>query len=81
VGGLVGGLLLNTVIPLVGALIGAASGAVLGVIAVERGLNRREWPEAWRISRTYLAGCLVGRVVEMSLCIVMIAIFAFQAFA
>jgi uncharacterized protein len=81
VGGLLGGLLLNGLIPLIGALFGAAIGAVLGVIGVERGLNRREWPEALRISRTYLTGCLVGRVVELSLCVVMIAVFAIQTVA
>jgi uncharacterized protein len=81
VGGLVGGLLLNTLMPLIGALLGAAIGAVLGVIGVERGLNRREWPEALRISRTYLTGCLVGRIVELTLCVVMIAVFAIQAVA
>lgn len=79
VGGLVGGVLGNAPVPILGALFGAALGAVIGVLVVERGLNRREWPEALRVSRNYLAGCLVGRLVELTLCIIMITIVAVQA--
>ncbi len=75
VGGLVGGALLNAPLPLLGALLGAALGAVVGVIVVERLVQKREWHDALRVSRNYLAGCLVGRVIELSLCIIMIAIF------
>ncbi len=78
VGGLVGGVMINAVLPLIGALFGAALGAATGVIAVERLVNQREWPQALRVSRNYLAGCLVGRVVELSLCIAMILIFSSQ---
>ncbi len=78
VGGLLGGIVINAVLPLIGALFGAALGAAIGVIVVERLINRREWPQALRVSRNYLAGCLVGRVVEISLCIVMIVIFLAQ---
>lgn len=79
VGGILGGLVFNGILPLIGALLGAAIGAVTGVIVVERGINQREWPEAMRVSRNYLAGCLLGRVAEVSLCLLMVLIFALQA--
>ena len=78
-GGILGGLVLNSLLPLIGALFGAAIGAVIGVLVVERGINSRPWPEAMRVSRNYLAGCLVGRVAEVSLCLLMVLIFAVQA--
>ncbi len=78
-GGLIGAGLINAALPLVGALFGAAIGAVVGVVAVERLINKRDWPEARRVSTQYLAGCLVGRVVEFSLCVLMAVIFASQA--
>jgi uncharacterized protein len=81
IGGLVGGLLLTPLLPLIGTLFGAATGAVLGVLFVELKLNNRDRETALRISRNYLTGCLLGRVVELTLCVLMIGIFAFQALA
>ena len=78
VGGILGGALINAVVPLLGALFGAALGAASGVVLTERLINKREWPLALKVSRNYLAGCLVGRVVELSICIVMVVIFATQ---
>ncbi len=74
VGGLAGGVVLSAIFSVFGALFGAAIGAVSGVLFVERGLNRRKWPDAWRVSRSYLAGCLLGRVAELSLSGLMVAI-------
>jgi hypothetical protein len=80
-GGLIGAGLINAVLPLIGALFGAAVGAAAGVVLVERLVNKRNWPEARRVSTHYLAGCLVGRIVEFSLCALMAAIFAVQTLA
>jgi uncharacterized protein len=79
IGGLSGAALINAVLPIIGALFGAAIGAATGVVTVERLINKRDWPEARRVSTHYLAGCLVGRVVEFSLCMLMALIFASQA--
>jgi uncharacterized protein YqgC (DUF456 family) len=77
-GGLLGGLLLGAAFTIVGVLFGAAIGAVVGVLFVERVWNRRAWPDAWRVSRSYLAGCMLGRVVEFSLSALMILIVVLQ---
>ena len=74
-GGLVGGIVLTPALPVIGTLFGAAAGAALGVVFVERVLNARPWDAAWRVSRNYLAGCLVARVVELGLCLGMITVF------
>jgi uncharacterized protein YqgC (DUF456 family) len=76
VGGIVGGASFSALFTIVGGLFGAALGAALGVVFVERVLNKRQWPDAWRVSRSYLAGCLLGRVAELSLSLMMIAIVA-----
>jgi uncharacterized protein YqgC (DUF456 family) len=78
VGGLIGGAILSVPIPIIGTIIGAVLGAVFGVIFVESQIQHREWKVALRVSRNYLAGCLVGRVIELSLCITMIVIFVMQ---
>jgi hypothetical protein len=77
-GGLIGGAVLSVPIPIIGTIIGAAFGAVVGVIFVESQIQHREWKVALRVSRNYLAGCLVGRVIELSLCITMIVILVMQ---
>jgi hypothetical protein len=77
-GGLIGGAILSVPIPVIGTIIGATLGAMFGVIFVESQIQHREWKVALRVSRNYLAGCFVGRVVELSLCIAMIVIFVMQ---
>lgn len=78
VGGLVGGALFGAALTIVGGFFGAVIGAVFGVLFVERVMNRRAWPDAWRISRNYLAGCLLGRVMEFTLSALMVLIVLVQ---
>ncbi len=79
VGGIAGGMLFGVLFTIVGSLVGAAVGAMVGVMFVERVLNQRAWPDAWRVSRNYLAGCLLGRVAELSLSLMMVGIVAWQS--
>jgi hypothetical protein len=78
VGGIAGGILLSE-IPVLGTLFGAAVGSVIGVGAVTfwRSRNLRE---SARAGKTYLVGCFLASVVEISLSLVMIGIFVWQAF-
>ncbi len=74
IGGLIGAAVFSIPVPIVGTVLGAALGAVLGVFIVEL-VRRRMVAPALKTSAAYLAGCLVGRVVEVSLCVIMIAVF------
>lgn len=78
VGGIAGGILLSE-IPVLGTLFGAAAGSVIGVGAITfwRSRNLRE---SARAGKTYLVGCFLASVVEISLSLVMLAIFVWQAF-
>jgi hypothetical protein len=78
VGGIVGASLLSAPLPVVGTIFGAALGAAAGVVFVESQIQKRKWNDALRVSRNYLAGCLIGRVVEVLLCLLMIGIFVLQ---
>jgi uncharacterized protein YqgC (DUF456 family) len=77
--GIVGGVLLSGMLPLVGSLAGTVLGAVFGIILVEY-LDKRDWGRALRASRGYLTGYLAANALELLLSLLMIAIFAWQAF-
>lgn len=74
IGGIVGAIVLSLPVPIIGTLIGAALGAMIGVFLIEF-LRRQMLEPALKTSVAYLAGCLVGRVIETSLCLIMIGIF------
>ena len=78
VGGIVGGILLSEV-PIVGTLFGAAVGSVVGVSALTF-WQRRNFREAVRAGRAYLAGCALSALVEVIAALMMIAIFVWRAF-
>lgn len=73
-GGLIGAAVFSVPVPIIGTFLGAALGAVLGVFTVEL-VRRQLLAPAIKTSVAYLTGCLIGRVVEVSLCLIMIAVF------
>jgi hypothetical protein len=76
-GGLVGAGLLSALLPIVGTLIGAALGTAAGVLLMELYL-KRELASAAKTSGAYLGGCFASRLVELSLCLLMLLIFLWQ---
>lgn len=76
--GIAGGLLLS-VIPVVGSIIGAIIGAIAGLWYMEyRAKGDRD--AATAAVRSYIGGVLLAMAVEMSAALLMIVIFAWQAF-
>ena len=78
IGGLIGGGLGTGVIPVVGSMLGAAIGAVLGVVILEYA-QRKDWAVAWATARSYCLGSLIAVGANLTLCLLMIAIFAIAA--
>jgi uncharacterized protein len=78
VGGILGGILLSEVL-LLGTIVGAMLGAVLGMYAVEY-LNTRNADTAIKAVRAYLFSMVLAAVVELSIALAMVGIFAWQAF-
>jgi uncharacterized protein YqgC (DUF456 family) len=79
IGGVVGGLLLTSVFPFVGTILGGIAGAVIGIIAVEY-LSRRNLRVALKAASGYILGYLASAVLQLTLCLLMIAIFLLNAF-
>ncbi len=77
-GGIAGGILLSE-IPIAGTLCGAAIGSVVAVSALAF-WQQRSWSQALHAAQTYLVGCALSAAVEVSLSLLMIAIFAWRAF-
>ena len=73
-GGLAGGILFS-VLPVIGTLLGAILGALLGVTLVEYAQSH-DWPQAIRAAKVYAVAYLLGRAVELVLCLAMLGIFA-----
>lgn len=79
VGGLIGGLVLTSVVPVIGTLAGAALGAFIAIVLAEV-LQQRPWQQALRFGTGYCLGALVAAFLNLILCLVMLAIFIWQAF-
>ena len=79
VGGMIGGIALSAVLPVVGTMAGAALGAFVGVVVLEL-LQQRPWRQAARVGIRYCLGSLAAALLNVTLCLVMLAIFAWQAF-
>jgi uncharacterized protein len=77
-GGILGGLFLSGV-PILGTVIGAILGAVAGMWAIEY-LDKRNTGAATSAVGAYISSLIVAALVEMTLALTMIAIFAWQAF-
>lgn len=78
IGGILGAVLLSG-IPILGTLFGAAVGSLVGVVLITY-LQRRNLGQAIYAGRTYLVGCALSAIVEVSFSLVMLAIFIWQAF-
>lgn len=78
IGGILGGLLFTPLLPVIGSVAGAVLGAVIGVLVVEI-IRKREIAPALRASGNYLVGCLFGRMTELFIALLMIALFTWQA--
>lgn len=77
-GGILGALLLSG-LPIVGTISGALVGAVAGVLLAEY-LDKRNWKRALRVGLSYIAGWLASSLLEVILSLLMLGIFAWQAF-
>lgn len=77
-GGIVGGSLLS-VLPVFGTILGAIVGALLGVVLMEY-TRVNDWKQAMQAARVYAVGFLVGRILELVLCLVMIGVFVWSIF-
>jgi len=79
IGGLVGSIVLGGFPPVLGSLLGALVGALAGILVVEY-LSTRNWRQAFQASKGYMIGFLSSSILELILALLMIAIFAWQAF-
>jgi uncharacterized protein YqgC (DUF456 family) len=79
VGGIVGAILLSSVLPVIGTILGTILGALIGILLIEY-YDKRDWRQAYRASKAYVLGSLAGRVLEVFLSLLMIAIFVWRAF-
>jgi uncharacterized protein YqgC (DUF456 family) len=77
-GGLVGAAVLSA-LPILGTILGAILGAMLGMWLVEY-WDKGSKSAATTAVQAYVASMVLSAVVEMAIALVMIGIFAFQAF-
>ena len=78
-GGIAGAILLGGVLPVIGTVLGTILGAVMGITVVEY-YEKRDWRQAFQVSKGYILGSLAARGLEVFLSLLMIAIFVWQAF-
>ena len=79
-GGIAGALLLTFEIPVVGTLIGAFLGSVAGVWLVELWM-KRDRNAARRAVRAYIGSSILSSIIEVTLTLIMIALFAWRILA
>lgn len=79
VGGVLGGLLFGGFLPVVGTVLAAVAGSAAGMLLVEY-YDKQSWPLAVRAGRNYILAFTVASAVEAWLAVLMIGIFAWQAF-
>lgn len=77
-GGILGAILLSG-LPLLGTIIGTILGACLGMVLFEY-YDKRDLRQAIRASTGYIVGYLMSSVVELFFALLMVALFAWQAF-
>jgi uncharacterized protein YqgC (DUF456 family) len=79
-GGLLGGILFSGLLPVIGTVLGTILGAVAGILAVEYH-EKRDWGQAFQAGKGYVLGYLAASALKLALSLLMLAIFAWQAFA
>jgi uncharacterized protein YqgC (DUF456 family) len=79
VGGILGGVFFGGWIPIVGTVVATVAGAVIGILATEY-LDKRNWAQARQASKGYIAGFILSSIFEAALAVLMIVVFAWQAF-
>jgi uncharacterized protein YqgC (DUF456 family) len=78
-GGIAGAILLSGVLPIIGTIFGTMVGALAGILVAEY-YDKRDFRRALKASTGYVFGSVAARVMEIFLSLLMIAIFAWQAF-
>lgn len=78
-GGIVGSLLLSGWMPVLGTLLGAVAGGVVGMWMIEYA-DKRNFRDARRAVRAYLSSMALAAALELTLAVVMLGIFVWQAF-
>ncbi|MCS6772599.1 MAG: DUF456 domain-containing protein [Anaerolineae bacterium] len=78
IGGVVGGVVLTFGLPVIGSVIGAVLGGIAGVFIVE-GYRQRRLKPALKSGGRYLAGCVLGQMLEMLFALIMLLWFVVQA--
>ena len=78
-GGFGGGILLSGTIPIVGTLLGAFFGAIVGTWLAELHA-KRDLRAATRAARTYVGSFILSAILEVTLSLAMVGIFAWRAF-
>jgi hypothetical protein len=78
-GGFAGGILFGGWIPILGTLIATVLGAIAGMVVIEA-LGKRDLRAAMHATRGYMVGVLASSALEAALALVMILVFAWQAF-
>lgn len=76
--GILGGILLSE-LPVIGTLIGTIIGACVGMILFEY-YDKRNLRQAIRASTGYIVGYLMSSAVQLFFALLMVALFAWQAF-
>lgn len=79
VGGIIGGIVLSGILLVLGSIVGTILGAIAGLLLFEY-REKQDWDLAWKSAKTYLVGFFGAVVVETALSLVMLGIFAWQAF-
>jgi uncharacterized protein YqgC (DUF456 family) len=78
-GGIVGAVLLSGVLPIIGTILGTIIGALSGILVAEY-YDKRDFGQALQASKGYVFGSLAARAFEICLSLLMMAVFAWQAF-
>ncbi len=81
IGGVLGGIFLTGLlpIPVLGTIVGGIAGSLVGIIVVEL-LTRRSLGAALRSAGGHILGYFASVALQLTLCLLMVGIFAFQAF-
>jgi uncharacterized protein YqgC (DUF456 family) len=79
VGGIAGAILLSGLLPVIGTMAGTILGAIVGILVFEY-FDKRDWGQAFQVSKGYILGSLAARALEIFLSLLMIAVFVWQAF-